>query len=521
MPERGALLLAGVDVGTNATKCLICDLAGNVVGQGRYDYVLSTPRPGWVEQDAEELWQAVASSVRQAVGQVGGAGEIVALSLSSQGGTTIIVDAQGRPLRPAISWLDARGAEQGRRLLAQLGQDRIYNITGWELNTALPIVHIPWLAEHEPRTLRQASHILFVNDFINWRLSGRLVMDPSDAALTMLYNIETGAWDAEICAAIGLDMALLSPIEDSGSSIGTLLPSAAAELGLPPTTLLVNGAHDQYCAALGAGVIAQGDVLLSTGTAWVLLAAADRLLRDPRHTLCPGRHALPGKWGLLCSMPAAGASMEWLVRNVVSQPGDSQPRYDLLDRNLADPEPGAHGLVFLPYLGGIEAATHSAGVWGTLTGLSLAHNRWHIAQALMEGVALELRWILERLSDMGSPPAMLRVVGGATRSPIWPQIVADATGLPLSLPNVSEGAARGAAMLAGLGAAAYANVQEALDAWKREGTVIAPRGERTEAYAALYGRFRALDRALRHQAGRDDEGEQGRQRTEEGGASCT
>ena len=490
MPDE---LVAGLDVGTNATKCLVCDRQGRVAAHSRQEYALQHPRQGWVEQDPEELWGAVLHTLGQAAAQVRGRGRIAALSLSSQGGTTIVVGEDGQPLRPAISWLDARAGDEGKRIVAELGQEAIYEAAGWEVSTSLPLLHIAWLREHERETYERAGHYLFVNDFVLSRLTGRRVMDPSDAALTLLYDAERNQWDARLCETAGVRWGQLSPIEDSGEPVGALLPEVAAQLGLSADVLVVNGGHDQYCAALGAGVVTDGDVLLSCGTAWVLLAAADRLIRDPQHTFAPGRHVLPGMWGLLCSMPAAGASMEWLVRQVVSGPDDEHPRYDLLDPNLQDPEPGAGGLLFLPLLAGIEAATMKAGLWGTLTGLSLGHTRWDVAQALMEGVALELRWILERLRTVGYEPQVIQMVGGATRSRLWPQIVADVTGLRLGLPDVAEAAARGAAMLAGMGCGLYGREPP----WPAEARRIEPRSGRRAAYDDLFARFRRLEGALR------------------------
>ncbi|MHB0876700.1 MAG: xylulokinase [Anaerolineae bacterium] len=493
-------LVIGVDVGTNAAKCLVCDRHGNLVAQARRDYALSHPREGWAEQDAEDLWAAVVTTVRQAAAAARDSGRVVALSLSSQGGTTIAVDAQGRPLRPAISWLDTRAGSEGERLAAALGQAAIYGISGWEVGAYLPIVHVPWLAAHEPSTYRRAARYLFVNDFILGRLCGEPVMDPSDASLTVLYNVEKGDWDPTLCAAAGVRTDQLSPIRESGTTVGRLLPEVATATGLPADTLVINGAHDQYCAALGAGVISPGDVLLSCGTAWVLLSVAPHLVRDPGRTFAPGRHAIPGRWGVICSMSAAGASMDWLVHNVIGSSTEERPRYDLLDEHLGGAEAGARGLLFLPYLTGIEVASRATGVWGSLTGLTLAHSRWDIALALMEGVALELRWILERLAALGAPAGLLHMVGGATRSTVWPSVVADVTGLPLSLPPVAEGAARGAAMLAAVGGGMFGSIEEAATTWKPIGRELLPRPARADTYDRLYERFRAVDSALRSAA---------------------
>lgn len=489
-------LLAGLDVGTNATKCLICDAEGRVVAQSRQDYGLQYPREGWVEQNPEDLWDAALATLREASAAVTSEGHVAAVSLSAQGGTTIPVDQDGRPLRAAISWLDGRAVDEGERLTAEIGQERIYATTGWETHAALPLVHIPWLARNEPETYRRVWRYLFVNDFIIYRLTGKFMMDPSDAALTLLYSVERGGWDDLLCRAAGVRMEQLSPVWPSGRPVGKLLPDAARQVGLSDEVLVVNGGHDQYCGALGSGVTGDGDVMLASGTAWVLLAAADRLIRDPQHTLSPGPHTIPGMWGLLCSLPAAGASMEWLMRNVIGGLDEPRPRYDLLDQHLCDVQPGARGLLFLPLLSGLEAAQRKSGLWGTITGLTLSHSRWEVAQALMEGVALELRWVLERLHALGYQPKLVHMIGGATRSSVWPQIVADATGVPLALPNVAEAAARGAALLAGVGSGAIAGWERLPRGGEAE-RLVRPRPETGPVYDKLFERFRAVDGALR------------------------
>jgi sugar (pentulose or hexulose) kinase len=489
-------LVVGLDVGTTGTKCLVCDTRGAVVSEARCQYELTYPRQGWVEQDAEDLWRAVATVLREATGANLDTNRILALSLSSQGGTLIPADRSGQPLRPAISWLDGRAEEEGQRLADKLGQEAIYRTTGWEVSTWSALLLIPWLCHHEPAIYRAAERYLFVNDFIIGRLTGAFCMNPSDAAMTMLYDVAAGAWDEGLCAASGVRAEQLSPISDSGQVAGRLRLEVAQSLGLPPGVLVVNGGHDQYCAALGAGVVEPGDMLLSCGTAWVLLSAAAGPLWDAHHTFAPGRHVVPGRWGLLASIPTGGGAMEWLARNVLTGPEEGRARYDLLDRQLADPIPGAKGLQFLPLLSGLEAATGGSGVWGALTGLSLAHTRWDLAQGLMEGVAYELRWLVESLQSLGYAPRILRMVGGATRSHSWPQIVSDVTGLVVSEPPVVEAAAYGAARLAASAVDPGEGASRRLAPRQDDVRLWEPRPGHTAVYTGMFERFKATYRAL-------------------------
>lgn len=494
-------LVIGLDIGTTATKCLICDLQGRVVSESRRAYRLSYPQPGWVEQEPEELWSALVTAVAEAVARAGDAGQFVALSLSCQGGTLIPTDRDGQPLRPAISWLDTRAQQPGQNLLQALGQDVIYRITGWGISFWAALLLVPWLRAHEPQTYQAAARYLFVNDFLLHRLTGVFCMDPSDAAMTVLYDISTGAWSAPLCAAAGIDAGQLSPVVASGQPVGRLRVEAAALMGLPAGLPIINGGHDQYCAALGAGVVEPGDILLSSGTAWVLLAAAARPLWDPQHTFSPGPHVLAGRWGLISSIPAAGAGMDWLARNMLADPAGGAPRYDLLDQELLAREPGAQGLLFLPLFSGHESATGGAGVHGTLAGLTLAHSRWDIAQSLMEGVACELRWVLDSLESLGYEPRSLVMVGGASRSQVWPQIVSDVTGLPVRQTELVEAAAYGAARLAVIGdGVTGAPAASPSNAWRVPTHTRRPDVSRAEVYGRLLTRFKGTYTALRELA---------------------
>ncbi|MCX7707601.1 MAG: FGGY family carbohydrate kinase, partial [Anaerolineae bacterium] len=265
-------LLIGLDVGTTATKALLFDAEGRVLASASRGYRLITPQPGWVEQDPEDLWGAVVEVLRELSGRAAGHGRVVALCLSSQGGTTIPVDATGRALANAFSWMDQRAVEEAAAVEARWGAEFIRATTGWPLGRGLPLLHIAWFRRHRPDEFASGHYFLFVNDFVGYRLTGQLCMDPSDASITQLLDLATGDWDERLLESAGIRREQLSPIRPSGTPVGRLTAEAARSTGLSTETLLVNGAHDQYCAALATGVTRPGRVLLSCGTAWVLLA---------------------------------------------------------------------------------------------------------------------------------------------------------------------------------------------------------------------------------------------------------
>jgi xylulokinase len=445
-------LVLGLDVGTTATKASLFDLEGNVVASASALYDLVMPRPGWVEQDPEELWRAVVETCRTVAGRLGPGDRIVALSQSSQAGTTIPSGEDGRPLGYAINWMDERAAEQARRVEERWGSAFIKETTGWTLWEGLPLQHIAWLRDNKPDLFAAARHFFFVNDFVAYRLTGRLCMNPSDAGITQLMNVARGDWDERLLTTAGISRAQLSPISPSGTVIGTLTPAAAESLGLSRDVLVVNGAHDQYCAAVGTGVVRPGLTMLSCGTAWVMLAVPETLEAGLDSGMNISRHAIEGCWGALSSLGGVGRSVEWLLDTVWGGAEGSEQRAGLLEavnQGVGRSPAGANGLFFFPPAGG-HTTSVGTGRRG-FVGLLLSHRRDDLARAVMEGVVFELRWALQEIEQAGVRVTEFKMIGGAARSPVWPQIVADVTGIPVRLPAAEQAACRGAAILAAAG----------------------------------------------------------------------
>jgi sugar (pentulose or hexulose) kinase len=495
-------ILIGLDVGTTATKAVAFDLAGIARAEASSGYGLLTPGHGWVEQDPEALWRAVVEVLRAVAGQLGPDDRVVALAQSSQGGTTIPVDAAGAPLGNAISWMDTRAAAQADAVRAQVDAEFIRTTTGWPLQAALPLQHIGWLRDNCPQLHTGARHYLFVNDFIGRRLTGRLCMNPSDASITQLMNLATGDWDERLLEMAGIRRAQLAPIRPSGAAIGALTLEAAEATGLPADALVVNGAHDQYCVAVGTGVTQPGRMLLSCGTAWVLLAVPENLALGLASGMAISRHAIEGRWGAIRSLGGVGTSLEWLVNNTYGLPSASgtgantgperERLYIDLNEAAGRCPPGADGLLFLPLAGG--HATGFGPARGGFMNLSLNHGRGHLARAIMEGTAFELRWAVEEMRAANVKVAELTMVGGAAKSSLWPEIVADVLGLPVTVPAMKDAAARGAAILAGVGAGPLHDAETALAAWKGEETCLQPEPRRQHLLDAAYARYQALAR---------------------------
>jgi xylulokinase len=491
-PQRQLLL--GLDVGTTATKAAAFDLHGASTAVATQPYGLTTPRPGWVEQDPLELWQAVVAAIREVLSQLGSGDRVIALSLASQGGTTIPVDETGTPQHPAISWMDERGSRQAAAVRKRLGDEFVRRTTGWPLGHSLPLQHLGWLRDERPDVLDRASRVMFVNDFIVHRLAGRAVMNPSDATMTQLFNIAGCDWEARLLDAVGLPREKLSPVEHSGRALGTVTEEASRLTGLSPDTLVVNGAHDQYCAAIGTGVTRPGTMLLSSGTAWVILAVPQDLETGLASGMSISCHAVPGRWGAIRSLGGVGTSLEWLARTLGSadpNPGGGRPEahptdYATLNAAAARSEPGARGLLFYPLAGGHSRI--GAGHGGFLH-LALEHTYGDMARAIMEGTSFELRWVLEEIRVYGVPVTQLTLVGGAATSPLWPQIIASSAGVPVSLPLDRQAAMRGAAILAGVGVGVFPDMESGFERFRNQETLLHPLN--SAYYETAFARYKA------------------------------
>jgi len=490
-------LLLGLDVGTTATKALLFDREGGVVASASYAYGLMTPHEGWVEQDAEELWRGVVETSRAVVAQAGDGGRVVALGLSSQAGTTIPVDADGVPVYNAFSWMDKRAEVQARHVRETWGAEWVYRTTGWHLHSGLPLQHIAWLRQDRADDFAAVCYFLFVNDFVVHRLTGRLCMNPSDAGITQLMDIAAGDWDARLLELAGISCDRLSPMRPSGYAVGTLTPQASEATGLPRDVLVVNGAHDQYCAAVGAGVTRPGRVLLSCGTAWVVLAVPESREVGLDSGMSVSRHAVEGRWGAMRSLGGVGTSFEWLLDNVWGgkEAGEGRGQlYEVANEGVARSAPGAGGLIFFPLAGG-HASAIGTGRGGFL-GLSLSHSRDDMARAVMEGTTFELRWAIEEMRAAQVEVAELRMVGGAAESSVWPQIVADVTGVPVVLPAVKQAAGRGAAILAGVGAGLFADPEAGFAAFGGDEVRLEPNAESLGLYDKQFGVYQRLFQTL-------------------------
>jgi len=479
-------LLLGIDIGTNATKTLLVSSDGKVLALAQRDYSIITSPDGWVEQEPEDWWRAVIETVREVVKENHRFRDnIRAISFSTQGGTLIPVDSKGRPLRRAITWLDQRADKESRKLKEERGDTFFYNITGYKLHQGLPLLQICWLKNNERKIFEKTYKFLFVNDYIIYKLTGKYCTDPSNSSITMLYNLRLEKWDPQLLKIAGISSEKLSNIKPSGAPIGKLNSSAAKQLNLSQDVVVCSGGHDQYCASLGAGAFHNGDCLLSCGSAWVLLCTLDKPIFNADINLTPGRHVVKDKWGEMAAISSGGIVLEWF-KNEFAETGKEGKVYELFNKRAKNIPAGSNGLLFFPHFIGSTAPTYQSAARGAVIGLTLSHNKYDVFRSIMEALGFETLWNIETFEKLGIILKKIKMIGGATKSNIWPQIIADVTGRAIFLPSVTEAACVGAAILAGVGIGVFKNCEDGFRKLRIKERKIVPCRDNREKYKKLF-----------------------------------
>jgi xylulokinase len=481
----------GIDVSTTASKALVVDEQGNVVASQSYPHDLSTPKPLWSEQDPENWWQATSKSLRDVMKQVP-AEQVAAIGLTGQMHGLTSLDANGKPLRPAILWNDQRSGAQCAAITEKVGAKRLYQLIGSILLPGFTAPKIMWVRENEPEVYKQIRHVLLPKDYVRFRLSGAYVADVADGSGFGLMEIAKRTWSDEMIAAFDIPRSWLPELCESPEVCAYVSEEAAAQTGLRPGTPIVGGAGDQPATGIGNGIVNRGQTSLSVGTSGVAFTANNEYAPDPEgrlHTFC---HAIPGQWFYMGVMLSAAGGLRWLHDELA--PNIS---YSDLSEKAGTVPPGSLGLLFAPYLTGERNPHPDPFARGAFVGLTLQHGLPHMVRAVMEGVAFGMRDQLELLKEQGVHPESSVIGGGAANSPVWRQLMTDIIGVPLYTVNSTEGAALGAAILAAVGANCWPDVPSACAALVRKVDEVQPDPKGVAAYEKLYPSFRALYPALK------------------------
>jgi xylulokinase len=485
----------GCDIGSQSVKTILLSADGKIVGETGVNYSISYPQPTWAEQPAEIWLSSLGKSIHTLLSNTNVNREMIrAISLAAQVDGVVPVDRAGKPLRPAIIWMDRRAVEQCERSSRLKGKDYLFQISGLNLDPSHVAPKIRWIQDHESQIYAKTCYFLLPGSYVAYALTGELAVDYSNASSTLLMDVRSREWSPELCELFNISSDSLAKIKPSTSVIGTLLPSIAEELGLLPETILVLGSGDEHAACIGAGVIMPGLVCDIAGTAEPVCAASSSVIFDPTGLIETHCHADPDAWLLENPGFVSGANYRWFrdqfaPREVETASLAGGNAYDLLN-DLASSVPiGSDGLIFLPCLMGAMTPTWNALARGTYFGFTLAHTRAHFVRALLEASAYAVRDIIEQMLSIGLPLHQIRVVGGGARSRFWRQIKADVTGLPVVLPQTIETTALGAGILGLVGIGAYASITQAATQVVNIMETIEPdlkRHARYEEYYRLY-----------------------------------
>ncbi len=446
------------DLGTTGNKATLFDDEGRLIVSTFGGYETAHPQPTWAEQDPNDWWRAVCNATQALLSRSKVASQDIAgVSFSGQMMGCLPVDAAGNPLRPCIIWADQRGIAPAAQLAEYVGEERVYRITGHRISPTYSASKIMWVRDNEPDLFARVHKFLHVKDFIAYRMTGAFVTDRSDASGMNLYNLEGGTWSDEILNAIGLDPRRLPDIHNSTDIIGEITKEAAEQLGLAAGTPVVIGGGDGASAAVGAGAIAEGPAYNYIGSSSWISFAATRPIYDPGRRIFNWAHMVPNMFAPCGTMQAAGGSYQWLQRQVcwsesreASETGEDV--YEIMNRRAAESVPGAHDLLFLPYLQGERSPHWNPKARGGFIGLQVTHTRADLIRAMLEGISMNLRTILQSFLDANARIDEVILIGGGAKGELWRQILADVFGRPTLRPRLlDEATSLGAAVAGGVG----------------------------------------------------------------------
>jgi xylulokinase len=490
------------DLGTTGDKASLYDGSGRLVARNLSAYATEYAHPHWAEQDPEDWWRAVCDSTRALLADAEVAGRDVAcVAFSGQMMGCVALDAKARPLRTALIWADQRALEQQRALAERIAPERVYRITGHRLSSSYSLCKLLWLRDHDPDVYRAAHAFVNAKDAIVARLTGVFATDHSDASGTNLMDLEALAYSDAILEAAELDPERLPALTTSTTVVGGVLAAVADEIGLPAGVPVVIGGGDGSCAALGAGVWREGAAYNYVGSSSWIALASERPVYDPDERTFTWAHVVPGMYSPCGTMQAAGASYAW-ARDVLggaeversAREGGSV--YERLNALAAGAPAGSRGLVYLPYLLGERSPRWNPNARGAFVGLTVRHGRAELVRAVLEGVTMNLRVILEALTRQGIAVGSVRVIGGGAAGRFWNQMMADMYGLPIErLTHLEEATSMGAAVVGGVAVGLYDDVS-IVDRMNPVAEVVEPDEATRRAYQPSFAIFEETYAAL-------------------------
>ncbi len=484
----------GMDVGTGGTRVVVVSAAGKLMGSASCDHApFRAEHPGWAEQDPEDWWRAAQAAIRAALAATPEPREpIAALALTGQMHGAVMLDGNGAVLRPALIWCDTRTQPECDWLTQQIGCEKLIELT---CNPALPnftLTKLLWVKTHQPQIFARIRHVLCPKDYVRYRLTGEFAIDVQEASGTLLLDVAHRRWSRQVAETAGIDMSWLPNVYESPEICARISETAAGLTGLATGTPVAAGAGDQGAGAVGMGILQPGSVSATIGTSGVVFAATAEPTKDPKgrlHTFC---HAVPGLWHVMGVTQGAGLSLNWLRSAFFA--GQS---YDSLSSAAEKIPPGSDGLEWAPYLLGERTPHLDPTVRAAFAGIGVQHTAAHFVRAVLEGVAYSLEDTFTLFAELGIPVTAIRLGGGGARGALWRRIQAGIYGKTAEVLVAEEGGAFGCALLAGVGAGHWKNLDEACAHAIEVAERIQPDAADIIAYKAGYARWRKLYPALR------------------------
>jgi len=497
--------LMGIDIGTSNTKVLVIDELGKLLGRGSEEYPISSPHPGYAEQDPELWWRAVRASINQAVKSSRvDPSEISAIGLSGQMHGTVLLGKDCKPLRPAIIWTDRRSSSQCMEFYEKIGREKVLDIVCNPIMFGFMGPSLLWVNENEPSVFNETFKVLLPKDYVRFKLTDSFATDTSDASATLLFDVKTREWSYHVFSQLDIPSEIFVKVFESTQVTGEISAEASESTGLPRGIPVVAGGGDSPVGAVGCGAIRAGVVSSNIGTGGQTFVTLDEFKVDPEYRMNTFCHAVPGKWYLQGAILSAGLSLRWFRDNFAQLEKSvgamcSIDPYDLLSKEAELAEPGCNGLIFLPYLIGERSPHMDPNARGGFFGLTFEHGRAHLIRAVMEGVVYALRSCLEIFNELDVKTEKVIARGGGSKSSLWRQIQADIFDAEVVKTEVEEEAAFGAALLAGVGVGVYRDLEDACRKTIRTVSSESPEEGRVKIYEEYYSKvYRNLYPSLKN-----------------------
>lgn len=497
--------LLGIDIGTSGTKTVLFDYAGNTVSSAVAEYQLYQPKNGWAEQNPQDWWEAVVITIKEVLLRSGiKANSISGVGLSGQMHGLVLLDKNGKVLRPSIIWCDQRTGKECEQITELIGKERLIEITANPALTGFTASKIMWVKNNEPEIFEKTVKILLPKDYIRYMLTGEFATEVSDASGMQLIDISKRDWSDEVLQKLGINKDQLGKVYESQVISGTVNKFASELTGLTEGTKVAGGAGDQAAGAVGNGIVKNGIISSTIGTSGVVFAYTDKVTIDKLgrvHTFC---HAVPNTWHVMGVTQGAGLSLKWFRDNFCDKEKDLAlmkgiDPYEIMNELAEAVEPGCDGALYLPYLMGERTPHLDPDARGVFFGLSARHTKDVLLRAVMEGVGYSLKDCMNIINSMGIEVNEVRASGGGGRSKVWRQIQADMFNQEVITINSSEGPALGVAILAGVGAGVYKSVEEACESIIKPVTRQLPIMDNTETYNKYYPIYNNVYLSLKEQ----------------------